>query len=209
MILWGKEHQARAEALAAICGEQSAAISSLSISNEGTQPLTCADATLTVWGHGNSDYFSEMLDVEFGVLIKNWKKKNPALKIVELITCDAQHNIVPLAGYAMRVAKFIQDVHKDIVVKALPVGQHPDDRSILWANSGTRTFCYLTAPSQETLDHANQRLEELSPLNGNDLGLVAAAMTKERSLLVPPNNFTVNGGGMRLLRGILNTIQTT
>lgn len=206
MILWGAEHKSKAEALASAYGEQSAAVASLARSNEGIQPLASADATLTVWGHGDATLFSEMLDVEFGVLIKNWKLRNSNLKTVELVTCDAQHNSVPLAGYATRVAKFVQDTYKDIAIKALPIGQHKDDRSILWANAGTGTFCYITAPSQQTFDHANQRLLALDALNGHDLALVAGTMAKERTLS-SPNNFTVNGGSLNVLRDTLSTIK--
>ncbi|WP_440874952.1 hypothetical protein [Thalassotalea sp. PLHSN55] len=207
MILWGKDHQARAEALAAAYGEQAMAEASLARSNKGIQPVVCVDATLTVWGHGGATKFSDMLDVEFGVLIQNWKKQNPSLKTVELVTCDAQHNIIPLAGYAMRVAKYVDRDYKDIVIKALPVGQHSDDRSVLWANAVTSTFCYLTAPSQVTFDSANQRVQVLDPICGGNLNEVAAEMAKERTSF-PPNNFTVSGGNLGSLRASLAVIKT-
>ena len=209
MILWGNEHQARGEALAAICGEQSKAVSQLAQSNRGIEPLNSTDATLTVWGHGDAEKFSEMLDVQFGLLIKAWKKQNSSLKIVELVTCDAQHNTKPLAGYATRVAKFVECDYKDITIKSLPVGQSSDDRSILWANANTSTFCYLTGPSQSTFDYANQRLQALerTPTCNYDLGKVAAEMAKERELSAP-KNFTVNGGSLKMLRASLNVIKT-
>ncbi|WP_345980906.1 hypothetical protein [Sulfurimonas sp. HSL3-2] len=208
MILYGNEHKDRVEALATVLHEESRAVASLARSSDGIVPVESADAILTVWGHsGDATKFSEMLDVEFGVLIQAWKKKNPSLKSVELITCDAQHNTVPLAGYAKRVAKFVEEKYKDITIKALPVGQNPDDRSILWANAGTRTFCYITSPSQETFNHANQRLQALGPTYHNDLSEVGNAMAKERELSTP-NNFTVNFGGFNNLRASLNVIKS-
>lgn len=207
MILWGSEHKERAEALAAAYGEQSAAVANLARSNEGIVPLASTDETLTVWGHGNATHFSEMLDVEFGVLVKAWKKKNPKLKTVELVTCDAQHNVYPLAGFAKRVMQYVKASYSDITFKALPVGQHTDDRSILWASSGTSTFCYITAPSDVTFDHANLRLQLLAPGCDNKLGQVATAMAKERTLS-SPNNFTVNGGDLNVLRASLATVKT-
>lgn len=208
MILWGTDHQARAEALALICGESAAAVANLPRSSNGIEPLKSTDVTLTVWGHGNETHFSEMLDVEFGTLIQSWKKQNPSLKTVELVTCNAQHNAQPLAGYASRVAKFVERVYQDITIKALPKGEHSDDFSILWANAGTKTYCYITAPSQVTLNHANQRLQALEPTYSYDLSLVAAAMGKERTLS-SPNNFTVVGAGLQLLRASLTVIRTS
>lgn len=208
MILYGNEHKDRAEALAAVVNEEVKAVASLARSSDGIVPVTSGDATLTVWGHGDATHFSEMLDVEFGVLIKAWKKKNPSLKSVELVTCDAQHQMVPLAGYAKRVAKFVEESYKDITIKALPIGQHPDDQSILWASAGTRTFCYITAPSQETFDHANQRLQTLGPTYNYNLVEVGNAMAKERELATP-NNFTVNYGNFDLLRASLNVIKSS
>ncbi|MEM9339671.1 MAG: hypothetical protein AAGA66_13130 [Bacteroidota bacterium] len=208
MILWGNEHKERAEALAQVYRENSHAVANLSRSSSGIEPINSVDSTLTVWGHGNAEVFSEMLDVEFGKLIKAWKKLNPQLKVVELVTCDAQHHLKPLAGYAKRVARFIKEDHNcnDVKIKALPVGQHQDDRSILWASAGTKTFCYITAPSRETFDHANQRLLNLERNHGSNLGLVASEMAKERTL-VTPTNFTTNGGDLKVLRASLVAVE--
>lgn len=202
MILWGQEHKDRAQALAAACHENAADIGSLPRSKDGIAPLACADATLSIWGHGDATHFSEMLDVECGLLISNWKKKNVNLTTVELITCDAQHNVTPLAGYARRVQAFVNDQKAFVKIKALPAGQYADDRSILWANAGTATFCYLTAPSQAAFDRANQRLQALEATKGHDLALTAAELVKERTS-TPPGNFTVNGGTFNVLRASL------
>ncbi|MEZ4453158.1 MAG: hypothetical protein R3B09_27095 [Nannocystaceae bacterium] len=206
MILWGNEHEARARALANICGEAADALANLSRSNEGIQPPNCSDETLTFWGHGDAKEFCELVDIELCLLVRNWKRSKSTLKTVELVTCDAQHNMQPLGGYARRVAQYMQANKIAVTIKALPRGQHSDDESILWANAGTRTLCYITAPSQRTLDHANNRLQALSPGLGNDLGLVAAAMAKERTLS-EPNNFTVNGTGLDHLRPMLVVVR--
>jgi len=205
MILWGDQHKDRGVALAAAYHEQSSAVASLPRGSDGISPLASADATLTVWGHGDATTFSEMLEVEFGVLLRSWKKKNPALKTVEIVTCDARHNSDHLSGYAARVAQFVHEVYKDVVVKALPVGQHRDDRSILWANAGTTTFCYITAPSEATFNHANQVLQGLDPTCGHDLGKVAQEMAKTRGR--PPNDFTVMGGNLNILRNYLGVVR--
>src|SRR5262249_36141672 len=162
------EHEARAKALATAYKETAANITSLPVVDESHQAPTCADATLTIWGHGDETSLAELLDVQMGKLIHNWRAKNSALKTVELVTCNAQHNQNPLAGYATRVAKFVQRNYSDVVVKALPKGQHSDDYSILWALPNPPAFFYLTAPSKTTFDHANQLLLTLDTQKNHD-----------------------------------------
>ena len=206
MILYGKEHRARAEALGLAYSEKVYAIADLPQSSNGIEAIDSSDTTLSIWGHGGSTSFCDLKDVELGLLIQNWKKRNSSLKKVELITCDAQHNAQPLSGFAERAAKYVARDYKDVTFFALPKGQYDDDRSILWANTGTKTFCYISAPSSTTFDHANQRLQALSSDQGKDLGLVANAMAKERALS-SPNNFTVNGGTLKTVRSTLSQIR--
>lgn len=202
MILWGNEHQGRAEALAKAYGEKSSALASLPRGKDGITPVSTAGAILSVWGHGGPTTFSELIDVEFGVFINNWKKLNPSLTTVELITCDARHNQDPFSGFAKRVAKFVHDVNPGVTIKALPIGQHPDDHSILWANGST--FCYITAPSKATFDAANARLNELAANGATDANAIAQQMAKERGL--PPKDYTVLGGNLNNLRAYLGVI---
>ncbi|CAB3745665.1 hypothetical protein [Paraburkholderia humisilvae] len=207
MILWGKEHEARAKALATACRETAADIAGLSVSNEGIQAPACADATLTIWGHGDQTTLAELMDVQMGQLIQNWRTRNSALKTVELVTCNAQHNQDPLAGYAKRVAKFVQRKYSDVVIKALPKGQHADDYSILWASANPPAFFYLTAPSKTTFDNANQLLLRLDTQKNHDVGAIATEMAKARTL-AEPNNFTIVSSTLDQLRPMLATIKT-
>ncbi|MBN3809169.1 hypothetical protein [Paraburkholderia sp. Ac-20347] len=207
MILWGNEHEARAKALATACNETAADIAGLSVSSEGIQAPACSDATLTIWGHGDETSLAELLDVQMGQLIQNWRTRNSALKTVELVTCNAQHNQNPLAGYATRVAKFVERKYRDVVVKALPKGQYADDYSILWAAPNPPAFCYITAPSKTTFDHANQLFKTLEPQKNYDLAAVATDMAKARTL-AEPNNFTVMSSTLGSLRPMLVTIKT-
>lgn len=208
MILWGNEHKARGEALAAACGENAFEVANLARSNEGIQPVRCGDGTLTIWGHGNETSLAEMLDVELGALIHAWRAMNPALRTVELVTCNAQHNQEPLAGYARRVAAFVERKYKDVTIKALPRGQHADDHSILWATNGNPvTFCYITAPSARTLTYASDLMKSLERAKNYDLALVAAEMAKARRL-VEPNNYSVLAGpDLSMLRAMLGVVR--
>ena len=97
MIIWGNEHQARAQVLGAAVHEGDRAIASLSRGSDGIAALASTDKTLSIWGHGAPTTLAELTDVECGMLIVNWKNKNPQLSTVEFITCDAQHNAAPSA----------------------------------------------------------------------------------------------------------------
>lgn len=206
MILWGEEHERRATSLANAYGETAKSLALLGNGPEGTAAVRCADKTLTVWGHGDANTFAELSNGEFGQLIRNWKKLNTQLKTVEIITCDARHNDDPFSGYASSVAKFVRDTcGEEVVVKALPVGQHKTDCSILWANVGTASFCYITAPSDEALEYANQRLKTLSPGNSRDLNKTAQDMAKEERPAF--HNYTVNGGYFKTLRDYLGIVK--
>lgn len=207
MILWGKEHRARAQALAKAVGESAYDLDQLPRSSEGIGALSCTDATLTIWGHGGPESFCDLIDIECAVLIKNWKKANSELKTVEFVTCDAQHNIQPMVGYARRVAAAVQDTYSDIVCKAMPIGPSSDDRSILCAATGTDSYCYITAPSETTFNNARLILENLftDATYQFNLGLVASEMAKRRTLS-EPNNFTVLAGRFVDLRSVLATV---
>ncbi|SFH00879.1 hypothetical protein SAMN05518865_12925 [Duganella sp. CF458] len=208
MIIWGKEHKARGEALAAAVGEKAAEAANLSRSNEGIQPLRCDDSTLSIWGHGGETSLAEMLDVELGALIVAWKAMNPALRTVELVTCNAQHNQEPLAGYARRVAAFVERKYKDVAVKALPRGQHADDYSVLWASNGNPvSFCYITAPSTRTLTYASDQLKALEPAKNYDLSLVASEMAKARRLVEPSNYSVLAGPDLSMIRAMLSVVR--
>lgn len=207
MILWGREHQARAQALANAVGESAYDLELLAQSNDGIGALSCSDKTLTIWGHGGPEDFCGLIDIECVVLIKNWKKANSALKTVELVTCDAQHAARPTVGYGRRVAAAVQDTYRDIVVKAMPVGQSSDDQSILFAAASTATYCYITARSDVTMTNAVKTHDNLygDLQYGEDERQVADAMVKLRGAL-EPNNFTVLAGRLVELRSALATV---
>jgi hypothetical protein len=208
MILYGdQDHQQRATNLGAAYNEKVSALQNLSQSSNGIEALVCSDATLTVWGHGSDTKFSTLVTTEFCKLVENWKKKNNQLTTVEIVTCDARHHNDALFSYATSVAKYMAANKIAVAVKALPIGQYANDVSILWANTTTNTFCYITAPSAATLAQANARLtywEDVTRKNYN-LNLVAAEMAKERTLAAP-NNFAVVGGNFNNLRSYLGVV---
>ncbi len=206
MILWGKEHQDRAEALAKTNKERAIDIHSLQKepAGKGIQSIRCPDSTLTIWGHGDAKTFCELSNAEFGVLLKNWKKLNPELKIVEIVTCNARHNADPFSSYAVTVAKFVRETYPDVAIRALPIGQNRNDHSILYANAVTGTFCYITAGSQEAFDEAIRLFEDADRKNNGNCNVAGQEIVKFRGTTHPP--FTINSGKFEDLRASLVNI---
>src|SRR5262249_44960787 len=82
VVVWGPEHDDRAKALAKDLKEDVLKLRST------PAPMRSTDTTLTVWGHSSQSKFCGMSAKEFTQLLLEWKKKNPQLKTIELITCD-------------------------------------------------------------------------------------------------------------------------
>lgn len=200
-VLWGNEHEARAKALAKAYGESSAAVPA------DRKAISSSDTTLSVWGHGDQTTFSEMTDAQFAELVKNWRKANSKLTTVEIITCDARHGQDDkIDAFAKRAAALIHATYSGVKVKALPIGQHADDYSILWANTGTETFCYITATSKANFDTANAKIPvmEQTTVPKYDLSQVGDAMGRDPAR---GSKYTVNYGAIRILRSYLGEVK--
>ena len=74
--------------------------------------------------------------------------------------------------------------------------------SILWANAGTGTFVYITAPDQTSFDAANNIVKTREGEFANDLSLLANEMAKDAK-----RKFTLNYGAVRILRASLVEIR--
>jgi hypothetical protein len=195
-VLWGNEHEARAKALATAYGEKSSAVPA------DRKAIVSADKTLTIWGHGGQTSFSEMTDAQAFELIKNWKAKNSGLETVEFVTCDARHaQNRDLDAFAARVKALMaaDSVTRGVKLKGLPIGQHPDDVSILWANGGSATFLYITAPDQKTFDAANAIVKADTT---GDLATLGNNMAKDSK-----RKYTVNYGAIKILRASLGEVR--
>jgi len=118
-----------------------------------------ADATLTIWGHGGQAKFADLTSDQLVAYIKAWKKMNPTLKTVEIVTCDARHaQDDTYESFAKRVVTGLEGT--GIVVKGLPVGMTGDSYSILWADN-KNGFCYITATTKARFDEVNPRFQAL------------------------------------------------
>jgi hypothetical protein len=152
-VLWGGEHEGRAKELAKVYHETAAAHS--------LTPVKSADKTLTIWGHGGQTEFANMTSDQMIKLVIDWKKMNPSLTTVEIVTCDARHaQDATAASFAGRVAAGVHAKYPTLLVKGLPIGQHADDESVLFADShgSNAGFCYLTGSKKAVFKEVHDRI---------------------------------------------------
>ena len=145
------DHQKRGEALARItpgahCGHVS------------KPPLKKPDLdTLTFWGHGDASKFCDLTSGEFVKVVSDWKKLNKTLKTVEIITCNARHATGNAGSFTKQVVPLLRKKHKDIAVKALPMGVGLWGETHIWSillfSTVTHTWCYVTAPGKTDTEY--------------------------------------------------------
>ena len=176
-----------------------------------TAPITKPGLdTLVFWGHGT---FVSLCDMQAPViveLIKNWKKLNPALKTVEIITCNSRH--AP-SGHDAFAKKMKTGLHsgfrsstRNIVVKALPVtvGGALNAHSILLAHAPNRSWCYVTAPgpADTTMMEASTLVKAEAKKFGYDLAQGGNNVARD----VKDRRFTLNYGYFNTLRAQLGVV---
>lgn len=200
-ILYGVgDHQNKGEALArsypgAHCGPAD------------KTPLTKPGLdTLTFWGHGDSSKLCHLTPPAFVKLVSDWKKLNPTLKTVEIITCNARHATGGSDSYTKQVVSGIRKKHSDMAVKALPMGMGSTGAhawSILKFSPPTGTWCYVTAPGTVDTDFmwpAVHMVEaEMRGLGGYDLAAGARIVEAREKM----RKFTLNYGQLNALRAQL------
>jgi len=196
-VLWGAEHDARAKALAAavVPAETASALTST--------PIKSADATLSIWGHGGQSEFAGMTSAQMVTFVKAWKKMNPTLTTVEIITCDARHaQDDTYEAFAEAVVKGLAGT--GVVVKALPKGQTAESESILWA--GAQYFCYMTAKTTAVFNEVNQKLE--TGINGGSKSYeICDQLAKGKAKDPKGGQYTVNYGIVKNLRSNLVVVR--
>jgi hypothetical protein len=136
-------HGPRAQALASFTSNSSCA-------DVTSAPRTAAGLdTLAFWGHGDQYRLCGKTPQELFALIKEWKRLNPGLNTIELITCNARHTASGDSFANSLKAQFgILSGTSGMVVKALPVTVtgKMNAWSILHAETVHNSWCYVTAP---------------------------------------------------------------
>ncbi len=121
-------------------------------------PAAKGITTLTLWGHGDNHHFCGKDASEIKKVIVGWKKVNPQLSTVEIITCNARHAPSGSSSFVNQLKNklqaFFSSTHKltkKIAIKALPVsvGGKSNAFSILLADHTSKSWCYITAPGTD------------------------------------------------------------
>ena len=147
-------HKERAEALAAITPGSAVAKADAPALDTNAAKLH----TLIFWGHGDAHGFCGMNATAFAAKVKEWVKKNPLVKTVEIITCNSRHgtetskkvNGVPEVSWVKSFTDQCKPLLKamGLEVKSLPMGIGATGActwSVLKWSATTKTWMYVTA----------------------------------------------------------------
>lgn len=170
LIIWGEDdHQVRAKALATTYNTTAQSV------KDAPGKIANLDS-LVFWGHGDPTAFCGLDSARFVGLIADWKKLNPALKTIEMLTCNARHKQDGFPdSYTEQVVNKLTTKHKDIKFKALPIAVTPSgktaDFSILKWHPASATWAYVGAPGADKhMWAACAKLEDFMPPRGTDIG---------------------------------------
>jgi hypothetical protein len=174
LVIWGEDdHQVRAKALASTYATTAQSIK--------TKPSKVGNLdSLVFWGHGDPSAFCSLNSTAFVDLVAEWKKQNPSLKTIEMLTCNARHKQFGYPdSYTEQVVMKLSKKHKDIKFKALPVAVTPSgntaDFSILKWHPGSATWAYVGAPGPDkNMFAACAKLEDFMMPRGTEAGYVRA-----------------------------------
>ncbi len=202
-ILYTADHLERGAALASEIGAQHGLISITPVSNNLH--------TLIFWGHGDSYNLCKKTASEIKDIVSEWKKKNPTLHTVEILTCNARHakaGLVPFANELKSKLNSFFGNTKKITLKALPTnvnGKH-GAHSVLLADAGTRSWCYVTATGADD----KKMWEGASKITFHEVGGKSVSYkgnVATRANMVasknPDRQFTLNYGSFSTLRNQL------
>lgn len=195
------DHEARARALAGVTpGSNCGPVSVSGIQKPGLD-------TLTYWGHGNAAKFCDMTPAQFVENVAAWRKWNPGIRTVEVLTCNARHATDDLS-YTSQVKPALKRKFSDITLKAMPQGMgsvSAHNWSILNAHVGTKTWYYVTAGGNQDTDEMWPAVHLVNAAAANcGNNLVVAAMQVEKNH--PGRKFGLKYGTFAQLRGTLTPI---
>lgn len=154
-------HKARCSALSGANGGASVAMASGPAFDKKVMRID----TLTFWGHGDSSTFCGLSAKDFVKKVKEWKKWNPTINTVEIITCNSRHGTELSQRVNGEIEKswvksYTDQVKRDLkkkrlTVKALPMGMgigSANRWSILKYSGTTNTWLYITANGAKDTD---------------------------------------------------------
>jgi hypothetical protein len=203
LVIWGEDdHKIRGEKLATTYNTTAQCVK--------VKPAKNGDLTsLVFWGHGDPQAFCGLSSTDFVALITGWKKLNPGLRTVEMLTCNARHKQYGYPdSYTQQVVNNLTKKHADIKFKALPVAVSPSGKtahfSILKWHGASATWAYIGAPGEfqgptsgfdKNMFAADVKLGDFMPPRGTHEGYARAlaalraftAMTLHHPLAIKRN----------------------
>jgi hypothetical protein len=110
--------------------------------------------TLTFWGHGTPGSLCGKNARSIVDIVKMWRSENPNISTVEVLTCNSRHAPGGVDPFVTQLRSQMGFMLRNVKIKSMPIrmgpgGLHGD--SILFADYKTRTWCYVTTPSEGTL----------------------------------------------------------
>lgn len=175
LVIWGEDdHEKRARAIATTYNTTAQSVK--------TKPTKIkALGTLIFWGHGDPISFCGLKAAEFLDLISSWKKLNPKLRTVEILTCNSRHRQGGYSdSYTEQVVTKLSSEHTDIRFRALPVAVATIGQccqfSILKWHPATATWAYIGAvgTDDKIMWKAAAHLEDFMPPRGDYAGYARA-----------------------------------
>ena len=179
LVLWDDDdHRKRAELLAQTYNGVAHKISD-------TVPVKVPGVTtISFWGHGDAASFCHKSPQEFLDVVSAWKKVNPQIDTVEMISCNLRHRQGTRPdSYTTQVVTRLKRKHAGIVFKAFPVAVTklgvPSENSILKWHPGSQTWAYVGTPGKDDryMFATCRMVEDHMPPRGVHAGYVRAHNT--------------------------------
>ena len=152
-ILYQADHQKRALALS----------SKAQLVSLPARTIPALD-TLVFWGHGTQGTLCAMTADQIADVVKSWKASNKKLATVEILTCNSRHAAEGQNPFVAQLRSKLGFLLRNVKIKSMPIrmgagGVHGD--SILFADDSSRTWCYITAPSEKALQAIRGLFKEI------------------------------------------------
>jgi hypothetical protein len=166
--------------------------------------------TLAFWGHGDSQRLCGKTVEEIRTTIAAWKRLNPGIQTVEILTCNARH-CTSGDPFATRLKSSfgILSGTRGLKVRALPttVTGKTNAWSILLAEPIHNSWVYITAPgtNDKELMVANSLIQFEKNATGGLVCFRGDMATRANKVVTehPTRTWTMNYGYMNTLRAHL------
>lgn len=198
LVIWagdsyGKpDHKERAEQLATTYATTAVSV---------TQPpkKVASLTSIVFWGHGDIKKFCNLTPDEFVALIYAWRKLNPGLNTVEMMTCNARHKQGGTTdSYTDQVLSKLNAKKSGIRLRGFPLLTTPTGNtcqfSILKWHPSTATWAYVgcSGLNDAVMQDACWFLQVLMPPKGTAVGYSRAhAAMKDLTALTVNNAMAV------------------